>query len=90
MPDLLVDDVAFSVESELALEPTNSTNPTHGPDSAEFRPVRWRRRPYDQLLEAVLQAARAGVTARDSLRTSLVDRIKQRLLSAWILRVDGP
>jgi hypothetical protein len=69
-----VEDVAFSVQSQFALEPAHAAYARCDPDGAEFLLVRRRRRLHGQLLEAVLQAAITTMRAGNTLGSRVIDR----------------
>jgi hypothetical protein len=83
-----VNDVAFGVERELTLETADSACPYHDPHCAEFASMRSSSGPHHELLEAVLQASIARVTAADPFGARLIDRSRQRLLVPRVLRID--
>ena len=72
-----VDDVALSVEREFRVQSTYSTGPRHDPCRTEFVLGGGRCRLHYQLLEAVFEAATAGVTSGYSFGTGLIDGGRQ-------------
>ena len=88
LDSLLIDDVAFRIEGQFALQSANAARPVHSPNGSEFRVVGDRGRPDDQLLEAVFQASTAWMATSDPLRSCLIDRLRQLLASALLLQVD--
>jgi hypothetical protein len=76
-PHSPVDDVPFRVQRELAFQATHATDPSDRPRGTELGSMGRRRRSYDQLFEAVLEAAFTGERTSNALGASLIDRFGQ-------------
>lgn len=82
-----VNDVTLGVERELAGQSADPAGPRYDPHGAQLGAMCRRRWLHDELLEAVLKAPLAWVTAADSLRACLIDGSRQRLLALRVLQV---
>jgi len=83
-----VNDVALGVEREFAGESANSAGPRYDPHGTQFGAMHWCRGLHDELLEAVLEASLAWMTAADPLCARLIDGSRQRLLALGVLRIN--
>jgi hypothetical protein len=83
----LVNDVAFGIERQFALETTHSADTSDGPDRAKFHGMRRHCRPDDEFLETVFETPTARVTPRDSFGACVINRGGQSLTSVRFLQV---